>query len=158
METGSTRCGRGAGPTAPFSQSSPRQRTGFPLRGALEVGSSKAVGIEEGGFSFLLCVLWALRLADWGSLGTSRFFPRLPLTPSLWGVCTCARVIACVCVCVWVLPCCLHFSLICHFGQGWLGWPPVAGRVQLLEVSNRACFRLGTAAARRSHSLLKSSR
>lgn len=61
METGSARCSGGAGLTAPISQSSPRRRTGLPPRGALEIVSSKAVGIEEGGFLFLLCLLWAFK-------------------------------------------------------------------------------------------------
>lgn len=107
--------------------------------------------MEAGGFLPALCLLGALalRAGGLGDLGIHRaggFLPTLPLTPSvLWG----EGVWECVCVRAGLS---LGFFLFVILGRGWLGG------VQLLEVSNRACFRLGTAAVGLPHSLSKSSR
>lgn len=109
------------------------------------VASSKGVGRERW-FLSKLCLLGALLLpslkaGDLGSHWASGFFPHSTLCPQFtcWGVC--AYMHACLLV-AWFL------YLFVILGRGWLGWPAGSeGGAQLLGVSNRACFRLGTAAA-----------
>lgn len=123
-------------------------RLGFSL--GLEIAASRGVGMEAGGFPPVLCLLGALALRA-GGLGARAlsvqvdFFPLSPSPPICCGGRAC--VSACVRACL-----SLGFLLFVILGRGWLGG------VQLLQVSNRACFRLGTAAVGLPHSLLKCSR
>ena len=92
------------------------------------------------------------RAAGWRARGTraligqADFFPLYPSPPiCCWGG-------GCVSACVRAGLSLGFLFLFVISGRGWLGG------VQLLEVSNRACFRLGPAAVGLSHSLLRSSR
>lgn len=82
------------------------------LTGGLGNHVSKAVGVEEGGF---VHAPPAVGSKAWrpGEPRGRWTFPIYP-SPQFVGVCACA----CMCVCASLL---LHFSLICHFGQGVAG-------------------------------------